>query len=172
VQAVRSARLMLFVSFAGPAACSTSARPADAGPACVAYDAGTFDRVPPVSLKTDVMQGVFAKSCSLSTSCHGAPTGSQQGLFLGKPSLDGGDSAAVRATLVGASTELPGWQVVTPGDPGKSYLMHKIDGDQCLFDTQCTGGSCTGSMPSGSELLPVSRRDVVRLWIAQGAQDN
>jgi hypothetical protein len=51
--------------------------------------------------------------------------------------------------------------------------MHKLDGDQCQFDSQCSGGSCLSLMPSGgSELLPVANRDLLRRWIAQGAANN
>jgi hypothetical protein len=146
---------------------------ADGGASCSAYDPGPLVlSAPAVSLKTDVMPGVFAKSCSLSASCHGAPTGSQQGLFLGKPSLAGADSSAVRATLLGASTELPTAKLVVPGDPARSYLLGKMDGDQCRFTAACVGGSCGSSMPSGSDVLPAATRDIVRRWIAQGAQDN
>jgi len=63
--------------------------------------------------------------------------------------------------------------LVTASDPSKSYLMHKLDGDQCQYNAECSGQSCLSLMPSGgTQLLPVATRDVVRRWIAQGAQNN
>ena len=62
---------------------------------------------------------------------------------------------------------------VTPGDPARSYLMHKLDGDQCQFNTLCTAADCQHAMPSDLEvLIPVAERDIVRRWIAQGARAN
>ena len=45
---------------------------------------------------------------------------------------------------------------VTAGDPSKSYLMHKMDGDQCAFDSSCTNGTCGVSMPQASPLLTMT----------------
>jgi hypothetical protein len=61
---------------------------------------------------------------------------------------------------------------VTPGKPEESYLMHKLDGDQCYFDDQCLGHRCQASMPNLGTSLPVGTRDIVRRWIAQGAMNN
>jgi hypothetical protein len=61
---------------------------------------------------------------------------------------------------------------VAAGDLAGSYLLHKMDGDQGQFDAKCAGGTCQSSMPQGSDILPADKRDVVRRWIAQGAQDN
>jgi hypothetical protein len=64
---------------------------------------------------------------------------------------------------------------VKPGDPAASYLMHKMDGDTCLFQTQCTStpvGACGDPMPQGNCVLDGATRDTVRAWISQGAQNN
>lgn len=137
------------------------------GASCKDYDPpASFDaQQPTVSFKTDVM-AVFKQSCAFST-CHGATTGTNNGVLLGA------DPAKVRAAIVSVSSdELPSMAYVKPGDPKGSYLMRKMDGSQCVLDAQCTGGSCQLSMPRGEQPLPVETRDVVRRWIAQGAQDN
>jgi hypothetical protein len=144
------------------------------GGACPPYvvPAGTDLTMPVVSFKNDVMK-VFNTSCGLST-CHGSTTAPQGNLFLGAESAMRSDAAAVYAGLVGkASGELPSMPFVTAGDPSKSYLMHKLDGDQCQYDAQCSGGSCMALMPSGgTQPLPVATRDTIRRWIAQGAADD
>ena len=156
-------------------ACSSPSSSSSGTSGCKAYDPGTLDlKTPTISFKTDVVAGVFNKSCGLSTSCHGSATASQGGLFLGGKAQLGSDSSDVRKLIVGvASKDLPTMPFVTAGDPSKSFLLHKMDGDQCQFDAQCTGkDGCLQTMPQGSDALPADRRDIVRRWIAQGAQDN
>jgi len=147
---------------------------ADGGGNCDAYlvPATTDLTQPVVSFKTDVMK-IFNNNCGLST-CHGSTSLGKGSLFLGAETAHRADASEVRAGIVGqASVELPSMPFVTAGDPEKSYLMHKLDGDQCAFDGECVDGTCHVLMPSGGNtLLPVAFRDVVRRWIAQGAQDN
>jgi hypothetical protein len=141
---------------------------------CAAYvvPAGTDLLQPAVSFRSDVMK-LFNASCGAST-CHGTTSAPQGNLFLGLESARGADAAMVRAGLVGrAAGELPSMSLVTAGDPGRSYLMHKLDADQCLFASGCSGGDCQAFMPSGAaQSLPVATRDVVRRWIASGAADD
>ena len=81
-----------------------------------------------------------------------------------RPSLDG-----VRPAVVYAAS-----------DPGGSYMMHKLDQDQCLFAATCnaTGNprfvSCGNGMPflSCPSILDEPSRDKIRRWIAQGANNN
>ena len=160
------------------AACGGTDRTGDnsdgGGGSCPAYlvPAGTDLTQPAVSFKNDVMK-LFNNNCGLST-CHGSVTAPEGGLFLGAESAMRSDAAAVHAGLVGhLSSELGSMPFVTASDPSKSYLMHKLDGDQCQYNAQCSGKSCLSLMPSGgTQLLPVATRDVVRRWIAQGAQNN
>jgi hypothetical protein len=157
----------------GAEAGSSSASGAGGG-GCPLYQvpAGTDLTTPAVSLKTDVMQ-VFNANCG-AAACHGSATMGMGGLFLGSETAMGSDAAQVRTGLVGVLTEeLTTMPYVTAGDPTKSYLMHKMDGDQCHFDAQCAGGTCLVEMPNGlGTTLPVATRDIVRRWIAQGAADN
>jgi hypothetical protein len=124
---------------------------------------------PAVSFRTDVMK-VLDNNCG-SSACHGRAQDPTGGVFLGDSTAKGQDADAVYAAIVGQrSGELEGMKLVTPGDPANSYLMHKLDGDQCQFDTSCTGQDCQHSMPSGETVvLAVPLRDTVRRWIAQGA---
>ena len=168
-------RRVLFAAIAGAAlvaACSSSSSPTT--PASTPGDAGagscplykvpaSTDTTSPASLKTDVMP-ILTQSCVLTKACH---AGGGDRAFLS------GDSPAVHAALVGvASVQLSTMPYVTPGDATKSYLMHKMDGDQCAFDPSCLGGFCQSSMPSSAPQLDVQQRDIVRRWISQGAKDN
>ncbi|MEO8548597.1 MAG: hypothetical protein ABI678_01435 [Kofleriaceae bacterium] len=141
---------------------------ADAG-ACVGYamPPGTDLTAPTVSFKTDVMP-VLTANCA-SSSCHGISDNPQGGLFLGAQQKKGADAATVYQKLVGPMAgQLSTMPYVTPNDPAKSYLMHKLDGDQCQFEAACTNGNCARSMPYDRSLA-VETRDIVRRWISQGA---
>lgn len=140
----------------------------DAGD-CEAYipPAGTNLMAPTTSFKTDVMP-VISAHCS-SSICHGISDGATGNLFLGAELQMGADAASVYPNLMAKSDELNTMPYVTPSDPGNSYLMHKVDADQCTLS--CTGGSCMASMPLNST-LPLASRDIIRRWIAQGALNN
>jgi hypothetical protein len=70
------------------------------------------------------------------------------------------------------STELAAQDLVEPGDPTLSWLMHKLDGTQNAFDGQCVGGSCGGPMPANQPQLTPPVRDAIRRWIADGAAND
>ncbi len=125
-----------------------------------------FDATTPTSFAKDVMP-VFETSCAFS-SCHGSNAGSANGIYLGSS-----DPAATRKALLDTKAErLPSMPLVTPGDPGKSFLVRKIEGTQCALDAQCTGGTCGRSMPQGQDLLPEAARFAIRRWVAQGAKED
>jgi hypothetical protein len=150
----------------------------DAGNGCVAYDSDASLTTPTVSFQTEVIP-IFEHSCGVSgATCHGDPSSEKDGLqrpFLGE--YDGGtDPAAVISAIVGvASNEDPKMDEVTAGEPTKSYLMHKMDGDQCTLAAGCATGStpytnCGQLMPQTTPIpLEQSTRDTIRRWIAQGA---
>jgi hypothetical protein len=131
--------------------------------------AGTDLTTPKVTFSGDVLP-VLERSCGLSDSCHGSPNNGR--VFLGSTAVNATPSS-VRAGIVNvASIDLTSMPYVKPGDLENSFLMHKMDGDQCRFDAQCSGGTCQTSMPQNLPLLDVTTRDVVRRWIAQGANDD
>ncbi len=162
-------RALLLV--AALAACGTPPTPwsPDAGP-CMPYvpPSSTDLMTPTVSFKTDVMP-VFLMNCA-STSCHGLASSPKGNLFLGAKATD---AATVYGGLVGkTSAQLPSMPFVTASDPTSSYLMHKLDADQCMFQAQCAGHDCLQAMPYDTASLAVDTRDTVRRWIAQGAAQN
>jgi hypothetical protein len=137
---------------------------------CVPYvsDAGLTS--PTVSFANDVLP-LFERSCGLSSSCHydpGPTTIMNLGIFLGCDiTFDAGAGSIntcatpnpgpiVYQELVGTPDggpplkplEISDMPFVTPGDPTKSYIMHKIDGDQCTL----TAGCITMNMPVGTQM--------------------
>ncbi len=185
--------------------------------ACGPYVSKVDLDIPVVSFAEDVFP-MLEESCTESTACHGDPAARSPGLFFlgcfqdSMPSLDGflpdcpdsltvGMAAArVYATLLGlpggdvdaGPTEIAGMPYVTPGDPTRSFLMHKLDGDLCTVtgcvdgnaaveDTEDPPGSlepgvppnwCGVSMPFDGDPLDPENRDLLRRWIAQGASEN
>lgn len=164
-----SSSLAGLAAFAALAACYGPGEDAAEAKVCVAHAKLSSSELssPPVDFAADVAP-LFAQSCAFS-SCHGSKgSAGNHGLFLGAKNAD--EIALAKSGLAGASRALPSMPYVTPGDPEKSFVMRKLDGDTCVFDSQCEGGSCGKSMPSGNDLLPEATRDVVRRWIAQGAK--
>jgi hypothetical protein len=173
-------------------ACSNSSTPSGSSPdggSCTAYVSTADLTKPTVSFQADVLP-IFQQSCSIGgATCHGAPN--ETALlrpFLGTSGVDGGaDPETILSGIVGvASKEDPQMKIVAASDPSQSYLMHKIDDDQCTLATECAsqqaaivaaGNSgytgCGLLMPqTNAEPLDVSTRDTIRRWIAQGAANN
>jgi hypothetical protein len=63
-----------------------------------------------------------------------------------------------------SSTERPGVNRVTPGDPENSYLIHKLDGRPGIVGTRMPRG--TGPFLSDGQML------VIRRWIELGAKND
>jgi hypothetical protein len=138
---------------------------------------GTDCSAPPINPPTpsgtptyDVdLAGLFASECS---SCH---TGPKQPVSQSDACNDGftvmGDlldltTAGGYDSFVGvASTELPAMQLVTPGNPGQSYLVHKLE------DTHLAQGGCGVQMPFGGS-LSAPQITLIRDWILAGAPRN
>lgn len=162
--------------------CSSRAQaePDDAGGGasdeCAAFVSTADLTTPVVSFMSDVVP-LLQKSCTTAGSvCHGDPKVTAQGRpFLGLP--EGGENAEeIAAGIVGvASAEDPAMTRVAAGQPSSSYLMHKVDGDQCGLASACAKGqsaypTCGVQMPYSSEPLDIATRDTIRRWIAQGAK--
>ncbi len=106
---------------------------------------------------------------------NGLATGGNR-TYLG-PATGSVDATVVLSGFVGKpSFEAPSMNVVTAGDPTKSYLMFKMDGQLGSLSVACQSGdlgSCGALMPfGGSTPLPQATRDLVRSWITQGAKNN
>lgn len=156
------------VSTAGepPAQDETSAtEPAAA--ACIAHaEPAAESLTAPVDFAADVAP-IFTKACAFSA-CHSSKGSSNHGLFLNAATPE--NIEAVKVSLRAKTQAAPSMAYVAPGDLPNSFVMHKLDGDQCTLAAQCAGGDCGKSMPSGNDLLPEESRDVIRRWIAQGAK--
>ena len=97
-----------------------------------------------------IQANVFSVNCAIS-GCHGGATVAQ-GLRL-----DPGFSAANLINV--ASPRNPTLIRVVPGNPGASFLIHKLEGTQTLGDR----------MPQFGPFLPQATVDMIRLWIQNGA---
>jgi hypothetical protein len=164
----------------GAAACSDKTASVDGGDygPCVRFTSDASLSAP-VSFAVDVAP-VFQSNCtSGGVNCHATYANRP---YLGQ--VDAGDDAAtILASIVGVvAAEDPSMNLVTPDDPVHSFLMHKLDGDQCTLAQQCadsgisslTNGPtpCGNDMPNGAPTLPAAVRDAVRAWITQGAANN
>lgn len=106
---------------------------------------------------------VLQPSCG---GCHGS-----SGALAGLGGLQACRSG--RTAMVGVpSSQLPSMALVEPGNPARSWLMHKLDGTQGDFTAQCVRRSCGGLMPANQPQLTAAERDAIRAWIAAGAPDD
>lgn len=129
---------------------------------------------PDVSFSRDILP-FFSFNCAFS-SCHDGHA-REAGLYLGPNFLDGPAdaqaAAAVRASLLSASTTALGLRRVAPFEPDRSFLMLKIDGCQNLLGLTCggalRGAPCGSRMPALSAELPPEKRDMLARWVARGA---
>jgi hypothetical protein len=69
-------------------------------------------------------------------------------------------------TLISAtSNECPDARpIVRPGDPGGSYILHKLAGDATMCDSR--------RMPIGGPYFTAAEIVVISAWICQGAPNN
>ena len=94
---------------------------------------------------------VFAVSCAFS-GCHSG----------GEPAADLSLEGDFAASIVGvASEQRPGFKLVDPGNPNKSYLLMKVRGDDEIISQQ---------MPPGTP-LSAEQVEIIRAWIASGAKE-
>ena len=181
VRPLRFASLLVVPLFA--AACSSGAatNPDAAAGGCQAYVSTANLDSPVVSFAADVTP-ILSSTCAVNDSCHGSPSVVAEARpFLGFAGPDGGLASAqtILDGLVGVkSKEDLSMNLVTAGDPAQSFLMHKVDDDQCTLIPQCMMGSsvrpnCGVFMPyQYPDILDVATRDVLRRWIHQGARNN
>ena len=122
--------------------------------ACGAGSGGGVDQSPPQGLVptfASIQANVFTPTCA-KVLCHGGAA-AQQGLRL--------DAGFSYGNLINvASPQDPNQTRVIPGDPDNSLIVHKLEG------TQTVGAR----MPDNGPYLQQSTIDVIRVWIANGAQ--
>ncbi len=117
----------------------------------------------PRSFRRDVVP-IFAQSCA-SQSCHGDPQNNLGVHFL--PS----DPDATYAELQRESATAKGAKLVVAGDPSKSFLFAKINGDEGDYTAMCAMNSCGETMPPGTK-IPSVQRDTIQQWILEGATND
>jgi hypothetical protein len=160
-----------------------------------ASDGGGAEALGPVSFKTDLIPK-FVSACGLASICHQdeVTDPKTQKVFMGCmmaatnscPFATAADAApTVYMGIVNkTSQEEATMAYIKPSDPDNSYLLHKIDGTQgtlmCVpvsmdpIVANAGGGRppCGQPMPDGSPMAEPILRDLVRRWIAEGAQNN
>ncbi|MBX3263284.1 MAG: hypothetical protein KF782_26665 [Labilithrix sp.] len=160
---LRSCSAALTAGIVAAAAGGCSSGPEDVAAASSSTCASRAATAPrDVSFARDVLP-LFQTSCAFG-SCHGAP--GRNGVYLGGR---GSDASAIRAELLETSARAS-MPFVTPGEPDRSWLLRKLDGDFC--GVTCSGGACGERMPKGGDPLSAPARDAIAAWIASGAPDN
>lgn len=138
-------------SFIGACSSSTSAP--------VASDGGTPPGQPR-SFRRDVVP-IFAGSCA-AQDCHGNVQ-TAIGIHFVPTDPDG-----IYAELQRESPTAKGARFVVAGDPTKSFLFAKINGDEGDYLAMCPASGCGETMPPGTK-IPSAQRDTIQQWILEGA---
>ena len=102
------------------------------------------------------VQPILSTSCALS-GCH-AGASPQEGMNL--------SSGLMHSNTGNVPSNESSLDRIEPGQPDQSYLVHKIQG------TQGTVGGSGVRMPFGGAPLSQANIDIIRAWVADGAQDN
>jgi len=161
--------MMLVSLLAAVASCSSSATQAGDGgssgaPACDSPSQTTID--PPVgatATRADVEQ-VLTRSCAVG-GCHAGTPGAADLTF---PLAS---SAWVANVVNRPALENPAMMLVAPGDLTKSWLVHKLTGDFCAFESTCDPQiGCGTRMPFG-QALSVEDMTTVVVGVKSGAPD-
>lgn len=114
----------------------------------------TVGNAQPVSL-ADIQAQVFGPVCA---GCHSGPTSNSLPSGMDLSSADASHAALVNVTSLQSSLAR-----VEPGSPDDSYLIHKLEGGPNISGTR---------MPQGGPFLDQATVDMIRQWIAEGAQNN
>lgn len=121
--------------------------------ACLLVVAPAAHAAEPPSFKKQIVP-LFQRQC---VACH--MTGQEQGQLGLLPQL-------AYASLVGAASRQAPMARVTPGQPARSYLLHKLRG------THLDQGGSGVRMPMGQEPLADADLALLQAWIDAGAPDN
>ena len=117
---------------------------------------------PETASRADV-EAILGRSCAVG-GCHASAPGA------GGLALPQANAAWVDSVVGVKSQENPSMDLVTPGDPERSWLVYKIFGDLCRFTCDTKLG-CGGQMPFGQQLAE-QERGVILAWIRHGASTN
>jgi hypothetical protein len=101
------------------------------------------------------VQPILARSCAVG-GCHlGVAAAGGLAIDIASP--------AWRDTLVGVPATETAMELVAPGDPDRSWVVHKI------YSALCSCATCGGAMPLGGTLTDAERATIVA-WIKAGAE--
>jgi len=159
---MRGAVIVLLLSIAVGCSSEDPPKGTDDGGACVRYPgaAALATKTVPRAKVTEI----FDRSCAF-TSCHGRSPGSGK-LFIPKSPENWYAEVVNKASVLH-----PTMKRVVPGDPGNSFLMHKLTTSLCALHKDCTAGSCGDVMPQGSDPLPKEDFATIETWIREGAAE-
>jgi len=105
--------------------------------------------VPESITAAEIAEDIFAKSCAFSA-CHSSAASASAGLQLH-------DEASLLALINKPAAQDSNQMLIVAGDPSKSYLIHKMRGENMASGTE--------SMPPGTTLCE-SKIQLVENWIA------
>lgn len=129
-------------------------------------DAGPGDAGPDVGVVGyERIQTIYNRSCASFSSCHNS-TGMRGDLDLSE-----GNSYADSVRV--ESIQATGMNIIEPGDPERSFLVHKIQNTMSSLPVCAMGRPlmCGTRMPMvGGAPLSDEEIAVFRAWIAQGAR--
>jgi len=136
------------------------------------YDYAAFDgTAPAVAFTADVLP-ILRTSCGLSNSCHGSEAAPMGQPYLGPPNGPAATQAQIDAIFAQnvsvKASKASEMNLIEPGKPDLSFMMHKIDGTFSCATVACDS-ACGGQMPVGAP-LDAPKADTIRRWIAQGAK--
>jgi hypothetical protein len=113
---------------------------------------------------SDIRVHTFNASCAISASCHQG-TSAAGGIDLSSARK----SSDLIADLKKPTSADPGQgAIAVPGDPSKSFLVHKLEGDlPCIKDQ-----SCGIQMPQTGPKIAADKIQEIQDWIAGGMVDD
>lgn len=164
------------ITTSGDATTSTTTTSTSTGTPDGCFDYTAFDATTPTTTLSGDVMPIFQSTCGLSSTCHGAESAAPGQPFLAPP--PGNPPTAAQITeffnqVVGhPATNEPGMNIIEPGDPSMSFMMHKLDATFTCPDHDCQAAECGAFMPLGPNMLAADKRDVIRRWIAQGANND
>jgi len=138
-------------------ACALAACGTDIAPSCPVPD---FAAGAPAQARASDVQQIFAHSCALG-GCHLHDPGA------GGLVLDVSSTAWMGAIVGVRAHENPAMDLVSAGDPDRSWLVRKVFGDTCGASCDPALG-CGAQMPFGAPLADADRATIAA-WIAAGA---
>jgi hypothetical protein len=112
---------------------------------------------------TDIHARIVERGCALSASCH---TGvrPKEGLDLTTPE-------GMLEFVGKRSAQQPSLSVIEPGEPDRSYLIHKLRGED-IAASSSTGAAATRMPPPPTDPLCEAKIRILEAWIAAGARDD